>query len=278
VLERRGGHSSREIYEDAECLEDEEVGEEYITWLYERLLTVWGDHQVRDVYYRDNGASGFYMWSPEFGTASVEDEGDCALRTDAGVVHLHLDEDFDQPEREWNAFLFPLNECALPAAVACGMTYSSRTCSEMVIDADSESEVDAWWAAKFVDTHPDAQARLELGPIAFLTLWERRADAPAGSGRAVLKGALSHLQGSVTGLATLVVCLRPLQLVNELANEPAQIATARLDALDAIRDLCEAVVAGTGLELRYITPGAGEQTPWVAAPPPLHLERPLLQP
>jgi hypothetical protein len=278
LMHMRGGYSALQTHVQAEWLDDEERGEQYLMWLFEEMMKELGDRPVHTLFRRDNAATGFYMWSPEFSSATVKDAAASALQTDAGVVHLHLDEDFDQSEREWTAFLFPLNAGGQPAAVACGMIYSSSTCADLVIDADGESDGDAWMATKFVDTYPDAQARLEAGPIAFLTIWERRADAPAGGGRAVLQGALSHLQCHVEGLATLVVCLRPLQLVDELSNEPAPIATARLDALDAIRDLCEAVVAGTGLELRYITPVADEQTPWVAAQPPLSQVEPLLEP
>ena len=88
----------------------------------------------------------------------------------------------------------------------------------------------------FLEQHPDAEALIDAGDLAFVWLWERRRGAHPGAGLACLQAALTDLCRRLRRIRTVVIDLKPYQyVVSDGAGTPATMHIEKLEAMDRLQ-------------------------------------------
>jgi hypothetical protein len=97
----------------------------------------------------------------------------------------------------------------------------------------------------FFEQHLDAQSLIDAGDLAFVWLWERRANSRPGAGLACLRAALTDLHRRMRYIRTVVIDVKPYQfVVCDGASMPVGLHLEKLEAVDHL----QAFIAGLKLD------------------------------
>ncbi len=214
-----------------------------------------GERTIRSFFTVDFAGNGYRLWDPQ--RRAPKDSGSALARhviqTGFGGVSIDLMRYPDEEEThvrayEWCAELREVGSSELPDAVAYGMAYCFERTGGMPVGgkwdlmtaADYLADVDLLQVSAFLEQHPDAEALVEAGDLAFVWLWERRSGAPAGAGQACLGAALTDLRRRLRQIRTVVIDLRPYQyVVSDIAGTPTSLHIEKLEAMDRLQSFVD---------------------------------------
>lgn len=219
---------------------------------------------LRSLFYAPVPDSGFRAWDTSTWTGYGVNESVKTVSIPGGSLEVkwarYLDVDPCPVKAfEWNAQL--RSDGVQADAGAAGMIYtfprhgrtSHRMLRELIRASDAVADTDVLQVSAFINQHPDAAALVKASDLCFVWVWERRADAPKGTGTRCLLEAIAVLRSQFASLKTLVVCVAPGQFYPcGPIGEPAQIAFHRLEAVDKVASLVDGVAALTGMNVRGI--------------------------
>jgi hypothetical protein len=210
---------------------------------------------IRSFFMVDVASNGYRLWGPQ--SRASKDAGTALARhrihTSAGDVSIEVmrysnDEALPVRAYEWCAELREDVANEAPDAVAYGMAYAFERSEgvpaggrlDLTTAADCMADVDLLQVNAFFEQHPDAEALIEFGDLAFVWLWERRAGTRPGAGQACLRAALADVRRRLRGIRTVVIDLKPYQyVVSDGAAMPAKLHIEKLEAVDRLQSFVD---------------------------------------
>ena len=204
--------------------------------------------------------NGYRLWEPQMRASN--DSGTTLARHmthtasgDVSIDVMRYADDQELPVRayEWCAELREAVSSETPDAIAYGMAYAFEREDglpaggkwELLTAADRLADVDLLQVNAFFEQHPDAEALIDVGDLAFVWLWERRAGVRSGAGRACLTAALADLRRRLHGIRTVVIDLKPYQyVVSDGAAMPATQQIEKLEAVDRLKTFVDGLHLG----------------------------------
>ena len=228
--------------------------------LHQILKSKLSQRSIRSFFTVDVGDNGYRRWTPRM--RAPEGAGTGLARhvvpTSSGDVNIDVlryavDEETPVRAYEWCAELREDAASETPDAIAYGMAYTFERergvpfggQGDLLTAADCVTDVDLLQVNAFFEQHPDAPMLIEAGDLAFVWLWERRANSRPGAGWACLQAALTDLRRRMRRIRTVVIDLKPYQFaVCDGAGMPASLHIEKLEAVDRL----QAFIAGLRLD------------------------------
>lgn len=222
---------------------------------------------IRSFFYVPVPNSGFRAWSADMWTGYGINEKARKVPSPDGSVEVkwaRYEELVDSPVKafEWSAQLLADGASDGRAdAGASGMVYAfprhgrahRPNLRDLLVASDAVADTDVLQVSAFINQYPDAESVVRTSDLCFVWLWERRNDAPKGTGTRCLLEAVTVLRSQFASLKTLVVCVAPGQFYTcGPFGEPAQIAFERLEAVDKLASLVDGLTPLTGMHVRGI--------------------------
>jgi len=219
--------------------------------LYQVLKSKLSHRTIRSFFTVDVTSNGYRRWNPEMRAreGAGKDLARHIVSTNAGDVSIEVlryavDEEVPVRAYEWRAELREATGSETPDAIACGMAYTFEReggvalggQGDLLTASDCMADVDLMQVNAFLEQHRDAQMLIEAGDLAFVWLWERRADSRPGVGAACLRAALADLRRRMRRIRTVVIDLKPYQFaVCDGAGMPGTLHIEKLEAVDRLQ-------------------------------------------